>query len=205
MKKRELIHSTKVWKNTYSLSKKSSSEKQKGVGGLLLSCPGGDKSTREESRGKGSEPKHGRGSWKNKKGENEQSPCNEFCFKERTSCQLIFLQHSNLIYILFKTHWWNSLHSSAGHQPTFLSSPLKKKKDSISATHFFSHVSFLPKVIYFIDQSTKHSVSVQMLPLVLCVILSSPIYFCSSLIPVFKWNFTLYHYQHLSSWKVNEY
>ena len=143
MKKRELIHLTKVWKNTYSLSKKSSSEKQEGVGGLLLSCPGGDKSTREESRGKGSEPKHGRGGWKNKKGENEQSPCNDFCFKERTSCQLIFLQHSNLIYILFKTHWWNSLHSSAGHQPTFLSSPLKKKKKRLH----FSNTFLFPCII----------------------------------------------------------
>lgn len=89
---------------------------------------------------KGAEPKHARAGWKSKRGENGQSPCNDSRFKERTPCQLIFLQHSNLTYILFKTHWRNSLHSSAGHQPTFLSSPCKKKKDSISATHIYTFI-----------------------------------------------------------------
>ena len=59
----------------------------------------------------------------------------------------------------------------------------KKKprfQQHISTPFFFPSfcVSFLPKVIGFIDQPKKHSVSVQMLPLILYIILSSPIYFC---------------------------
>ena len=65
----------------------------------------------------------------------------------------------------------------------------KKTKKQTKKTRFQQHistpfffpsfcVSFLPKVIGFIDQPKKHSVSVQMLPLILYIILSSPIYFC---------------------------
>ena len=58
-------------------------------------------------------------------------------------------------------------------EPDRLQSVGYKESDTTERLYFH-----LPEVICFIDQPTKHSVSVQMLPLILCIILSSPIYFC---------------------------
>ena len=142
----------------------------------------------------------------------------DFCFKERTPCQLIFLKHSNLMYILFKTHWWNPLHSLTGHQPTFLSSSLfknknkNKNKNSISATHIYTFL--LPLFLCIIlaqsdmfHRSAKKTFSIcsNVTSCIMYYSKQSYSFLCSSLIPVFKWNFTLYHYQHPSNWKVSEY